>query len=177
MSGFLRVVAGLYNEVAPTTVLEIGCGEGLLAQHLLTHGPHPERFDACDLSLDCLASGLDPLIQFREASIYDLPWEDGAFDLVVCCEVLEHLTEPARGLGEVTRVCRQAAIVSTPREPLWRLLNILRGSYWRDFGNTPGHLQHFTRRGLEQLVSQVLSIHKTLSPLPWTVVLGTPKGR
>ena len=177
MSGFLRVVSELYQQVAPKTVLEIGCGEGLLAQHLLSHGPRPERFEACDLSLERLAPDLDPIIQFRAASIYDLPWEDGAFDLVVCCEVLEHLTEPERGLREVARVCRRAAILSTPREPLWRLLNILRGSYWSDFGNTPGHLQHFTRRGLEQLVSQALAVQQTLSPLPWTVVLGTPKSR
>lgn len=176
MHGFLRVVTGLYEKAAPRTVLEVGCGEGLLAQHLLSHGPRPERFDACDLSLDCLAPGLDPMIQFHEASIYNLPWKDKCFDLVVCCEVLEHLTDPERGMRELGRVCGRAAIVSTPREPLWRLLNMVRGSYWTDLGNTPGHLQHFTRRGLERLVSRALTIEETLTPLPWTVVLGTPGG-
>lgn len=171
MGGFLRAVTGLYRRVAPASVLEVGCGEGRLAQHLVTSAPRPDRFVVTDMDLVCLAPGLDPLLEARQASVYDLPFEDGAFDLVVCCEVLEHLDDPGRGLAEVARVARRAALVSTPREPLWRALNVMRGRYLGDLGNTPGHVQHFGRRGLEALVGSRMRIVETRTPVPWTVVL------
>jgi ubiquinone/menaquinone biosynthesis C-methylase UbiE len=174
MNGFLRAVTGFYDRVAPATVLEVGCGEGRLAQHLVSRGPRPQRFVACDLELTAVARGLDPLIELREASIYELPFEDASFDLVVCCEVLEHVDAPARGLAEVARVARRGAIVSTPREPLWRAMNMMRGKYMRSLGNTPGHVQHFGRRALERLVGTSLRVVDSRGPIPWTVVLGEP---
>jgi ubiquinone/menaquinone biosynthesis C-methylase UbiE len=174
MRGFLRAVTELYAQVAPDSVLEVGCGEGHLAQHLVTSAPRPKRFVASDLDLSVAARGLDPLIELKEASAYELPFEDRSFDLVVCCEVLEHLHEPERGLGEAARVARRAVILSTPREPLWRVLNVARGRYLRDLGNTPGHVQHFSRRGLVRLAERRLRIVQQRSPLPWTVILGEP---
>jgi len=176
MGAFLRAVTGFYTRVAPATVLEVGCGEGRLAQHLVTYGPRPMRFVACDLELTAVKTQLDGLIELREASIYALPFEDASFDLVVCCEVLEHLGEPARGLAEVARVARRGVIVSTPREPLWRAMNMVRGKYLRDLGNTPGHLQHFSRRGLRALVETKLRVVDGRSPVPWTVLLAEPPG-
>jgi ubiquinone/menaquinone biosynthesis C-methylase UbiE len=172
MGGFLRAVSDLYGSVRPRSVLEVGCGEGRLAQHLIERGPRPERFEACDLELGTLAPDLDPLIHFREASIYQLPYADGELDLVVCCEVLEHLETPERGLAELTRVARRAVLLSTPREPLWRALNLLRGKYWRDFGNTPGHVQHFGSRALVALAERKLDLIERRQPIPWTVLLG-----
>jgi ubiquinone/menaquinone biosynthesis C-methylase UbiE len=176
MGAFLRAVTGFYTRVAPATVLEVGCGEGRLAQHLVTHGPRPMRFVACDLELTAVKTQLDGLIELREASIYALPFEDASFDLVVCCEVLEHLGEPGRALAEVARVARRGVIVSTPREPLWRAMNMMRGKYLRDLGNTPGHVQHFSRRGLRALVETKLRVVDGRSPIPWTVLLAEPPG-
>jgi ubiquinone/menaquinone biosynthesis C-methylase UbiE len=177
MGAFLRAVTGFYTRVAPATVLEVGCGEGRLAQHLVTRGPRPNRFVACDLELTAAATDLDPIIELREASIYALPFEGASFDLVVCCEVLEHLGEPERGLAEVARVARRGVIVSTPREPLWRAMNMMRGKYLRDLGNTPGHVQHFSRRGLRALVETKLRVVDGRSPVPWTVLLAEPEER
>lgn len=171
MGAFLRAVTDFYARIAPETVLEVGCGEGRLAQHLVTRGPRPVRFVACDLELTHVAPGLDGIIELREASIYALPFEDASFDLVVCCEVLEHLGEPERGLAEVARVARRGVVVSTPREPLWRAMNMMRGKYLRDLGNTPGHVQHFSRRGLRALVEKNLRVVDSRSPIPWTVLL------
>ncbi len=123
-------------------------------------------------SLAELADGLDERLRFREADIYKLPFEDATFDLVICCEVLEHLEFSDRGLLEICRVSRRAVLVSTPREPLWRCLNLLRGKYWRDLGNTPGHVQHFSKSDLLRLLAPSLDIHEIRTPLPWTVVLG-----
>ena len=119
---------------------------------------------------------LDERIHFSEASIYALPFESKSFDLVVCCEVLEHLESPDRGLAEICRVSSNRVIVSTPREPLWRVLNMLRGKYLSALGNTPGHVQHFTQAGLLDLLCASLHVVAVRAPVPWTVVLGQVRG-
>lgn len=173
MRGFLGAVTELYQRSGPARVLEVGCGEGALADHLITHAdPPPKAFEACDLSLESLRPGLDPRIQFHQASIHSLPYADASFDLVVCCEVLEHLENPAGGLAELARVARRDVLLSVPWEPTWRLLNLLRGRYWRDLGNTPGHIQHFSRRAFLGLVRGRLVIKDVRKPLPWTVLRG-----
>jgi ubiquinone/menaquinone biosynthesis C-methylase UbiE len=172
MQRFLRAVSQLYLSTRPGRVLEVGCGEGHLSQHLIKLAHAPEVFQACDLSLVELASGLDERLSFCEADIYKLPFEDASFDLVICCEVLEHLEFPNQGLFEICRVSRRAVLISTPREPLWRCLNLLRGKYLNALGNTPGHVQHFSKSGLLRLLSPALDICEIRTPLPWTVILG-----
>lgn len=172
MHGFLSAVSELYVKQHPARVIEVGCGEGQLAQHLMGLGHIPQEFRACDLKLSKLATGLDERIQFSEASIYDLPFEQGRFDLVICCEVLEHLEEPLRAIREISRISSDAVIVSTPREPLWRALNLVRGKYIRSLGNTPGHVQHFSQSGLLELLQSTFDIVDVRAPVPWTVVRG-----
>ena len=171
MAGFLKAVADLYRRSAPRTVLEVGCGEGLLAQHLLGQEPRPNRFEACDLSIDLVRPDIDRFIKFRTASVYNLPYDSGEFDLVVCCEVLEHLERPERAMEELARVTRRGVLISTPREPLWRILNLLRGRYALQLGNTPGHIQHYNGHSLRRLIESRLRIVAERSPLPWVVML------
>ncbi|MEM7152705.1 MAG: class I SAM-dependent methyltransferase [Myxococcota bacterium] len=177
MRSFLSSVTELYRIAAPSEVLEVGCGEGELAAHLWHEGPRPDRFEICDVELDRLSPDLPPDISVREASIYELPWPDDAFDLVLCCEVLEHLQEPAKGLAELARVARRHVLISTPWEPVWRVLNVARGRYLGELGNTPGHVQHWGRRGLARLARTQLRLVAQRTPLPWTVLLGTPQQR
>jgi ubiquinone/menaquinone biosynthesis C-methylase UbiE len=175
MRGFLEAVTELYASVQPASVLEVGAGEGRLAERLLRAGPRPARFVATDISLERVATGLDPLLEFQQASVLELPFADASFDLVVCCEVLEHLDEPERALAEVARVAARAVLLSTPWEPAWRILNVARGAYWRSFGNTPGHVQHFGRSALRRLAETRLTVVEMRRPLPWTVLLGHPR--
>jgi SAM-dependent methyltransferase len=174
MRGFLDAVTRLYVRAGAASVLEVGCGEGHLAHHLVTQGGRPERFVASDVDLSAVAKDLDPLIEVCRASAYELPFADASFDLVLCCEVLEHLTRPGRALAEVARVARRAVLLSAPREPLWRMLNMARAKYVRHLGNTPGHVQHFTKAGFELLARRSLRIVERLAPPPWTVLLGEP---
>ncbi len=175
MRGFLNSLTELYNFIEPASVLEVGCGEGALANYLLEHSSkRPQCFEASDLSLNALKAENDPLIKFRKSSIYELPYSANSFDLVVCSEVLEHLEYPQRALVEIARVAEKGVLLSTPWEPVWRMLNIVRGKYIKALGNTPGHLQHFSRQGLINLVQTHLQIAKKRTPLPWTILLGVP---
>lgn len=172
---FLKTIVRMYQARRARSVLEVGCGEGRLAQHLLHSGPPPERFEACDLTLAQVPPDIDSAIRFRVASVYDLPYADREFELVVCCEVLEHLDEPGAALAELARVADSAVLLSTPREPIWRLLNMARGRYLKELGNTPGHVQHFTRRTLWQLADTRLQVAECRSVLPWTILWGAPR--
>ena len=176
VSGFLDAVNELFVLAEPRgkQVLEVGCGEGKLATHLIRNAPAPARYLATDLSLDTVGAGVDPRIEFKPASIYELPFATDSFDIVVCCEVLEHLERPSAGLAELARVARERVLISTPWEPVWRAMNMARGKYLRDFGNTPGHIQNFTRRDLRELAATHLDILDMRTPLPWTAILGQP---
>ena len=74
-------------------------------------------------------------------------------------------------LTEMARVASGHLLVSVPREPLWRALNMARGAYLKDLGNTPGHLNHWTRRGFVALCGRYGDVVEVRSPFPWTMLL------
>ena len=104
------------------------------------------------------------------ADVCALPFRDHAFDLVLAIEVLEHVAAPDDALREIVRVARADVLLSVPREPLWRIANMARGKYLSAYGNTPGHLQHWSRRAFVRLVDRHLEVTAVHSPPPWTMV-------
>lgn len=170
MSGFLAALDSLLDGVQPQRILEIGVGEGVVMARVR------ERFpDATIVGLDLPDQSLAE--EWRELGLSclfgdatALPFPDDAFDLVMAIEVLEHVPDPDRALSELARVCSGALIASVPFEPVWRIGNMLRRRYLKAFGNTPGHVNHWTRWGFARLVGQRFAIEQVRSPLPWTMV-------
>jgi SAM-dependent methyltransferase len=154
----------------PSKVLEVGCGEGYIA-NLINHSCLPAKVFACDLSTNHIKQAKEsyPGVIFFIASIYNLPFKDGSIDLVIASEVLEHLDDPDLALKELERVTMEPLIISVPREPLWRFLNMIRGRYLTHFGNTPGHCGHWSKRGFIEFLNKRLEIIKVSSPLPWSI--------
>jgi SAM-dependent methyltransferase len=107
-----------------------------------------------------------------QASALALPFADNTFDLVLAIEVLEHLPDPRQALLEIARVASDAVVISVPWEPVWRIGNVARGRYLAALGNTPGHIQHFSRRGLVALARACLDVDLVLRPVPWTMIRG-----
>ena len=63
-------------------------------------------------------------------------------------------------------------IITVPNEPLWRILNILRFKYLKDFGNTPGHVNHFSKEKLKKIIYENnLKVEKTLITQPFILML------
>jgi ubiquinone/menaquinone biosynthesis C-methylase UbiE len=102
----------------------------------------------------------------------NLPFEQGSFEMASAIEVLEHVPDPAHTVAEMARVARGGhLLVSVPREPLWRGLNMARGAYLKDLGNTPGHVNHWSKRSFVRLLSQHGTVLEARSPFPWTMLL------
>ena len=159
------------------SVLEVGCGAGYSLVDLQKFFKENTSFSACDIDPELvrLAKEKNPSVNCQVASIYELPYEDKSFDTVVCLEVLEHLEDPKKALSELARVSKKYVIISTPNEPIWRMLNCLRGKYLTSFGNTPGHINHWSSRILRKLVSDYFEVVSVKQPLPWTVIYGKNK--
>jgi glycosyltransferase involved in cell wall biosynthesis/2-polyprenyl-3-methyl-5-hydroxy-6-metoxy-1,4-benzoquinol methylase len=174
VGAFRSDVEELLGVAAPASILDVGCGEGVLTEAWAKSGV-ATRIVGVDLEAPGLqaewASRRGPNLEFRTADATALPFAAGEFDLVSGIEVLEHVPDPAATLEEMTRVAARRLLASTPREPLWRILNLLRGSYLRSFGNTPGHLNHWSKRGLTALVWRYGTIVEVRPPLPWTLAL------
>jgi 2-polyprenyl-3-methyl-5-hydroxy-6-metoxy-1,4-benzoquinol methylase len=174
MAGFEADLDELFARAAAESLLDVGCGEGVLTARWaerLGSG----RVVGIDLDDPKLASEWDVRrrenLSFRAVAPGDLPFSDCEFDLVAAIEVLEHVPDPDRTLSEMARIACRHLLVSVPREPLWRVLNVARGAYLRELGNTPGHVNHWTRREFVRLVERHGHVVGARSPLPWTVLL------
>ncbi len=169
---FLASLEELLASTAPESLLDVGCGEGVLAQRWARRWPALEivAVDREPLSSEW-ESRREPNLRFGVADARALPFADGEFDIVCGIELLEQVPTAAPALAELVRVARRAVLVSVPREPLWRALNVLRGAYVGWLGNPPGHVNHFSRRAFVRLAGEHGRVHAVRSPLPWTIVL------
>jgi 2-polyprenyl-3-methyl-5-hydroxy-6-metoxy-1,4-benzoquinol methylase len=174
MAGFDAALEDLFDRAAPVSVLDVGCGEGVLVQRWAQRLPGG-RVVGIDLEEDSIQAGwaehAAPNLEYRVVEATTLPFADAEFDLVSAIEVLEHVPDPERTLTEMARCGARHLLVSVPREPLWRALNMARGAYWRELGNTPGHLNHWSRRTFVELLSRHGQVVQVRSPFPWTMLL------
>lgn len=171
VQGFLRSLTELIDIAAPRQVLEVGCGEGHI-QKVLERYPIKRRV-AFDIDYPIVVEARDhsTAAQYLVANGETLPFPAGYFDLVMAIEVLEHVPQPPLVLQEMARITTQYCIVSVPREPIWRVLNMVRGKYIGAMGNTPGHIQHWSANSFTRLVGQHFEIVAVRQPLPWTMIL------
>lgn len=174
MQGFLGAFDGFAQMSGEGRVLEIGCGEGELSIRLARQGWCVE---GCDIASEAVAeartrsaaAGLD--IPFSVSAIQTCAGQYEPADLVVCCEVLEHLEDPHAALEILEGLSRDLILVSVPREPIWRMLNLVRLRYVQEWGNTPGHIQHWSTRRFVEMLASRFDIVSVRTPLPWTMVL------
>jgi 2-polyprenyl-3-methyl-5-hydroxy-6-metoxy-1,4-benzoquinol methylase len=174
MGAFERTLAELFAQADPQSLLDVGCGEGVL-----THKWAQALSDKRVVGIDLDDPQLHELWQDRQAPNLDyrvmkaehLPFADDEFDVATAIEVLEHVPDPAHTVAEMARVASGHLLVSVPREPLWRGLNMARGAYLKQLGNTPGHLNHWSKRSFVELLSRHGDVVQARSPFPWTMLL------
>jgi 2-polyprenyl-3-methyl-5-hydroxy-6-metoxy-1,4-benzoquinol methylase len=174
MSGFLEQLDRLVERTGAREAHEVGCGEGELSIRLTRRGLRVRGSDAFPDVLEEArrrAGAAQLEIDFEAAPVEELTPERHAAELILCCEVLEHLEDPEAALDVLADLARPWLIASVPREPLWRALNLARLSYVGDLGNTPGHLNHWSRREFVRFLTRRFEVVEVTSPLPWTMAL------
>jgi SAM-dependent methyltransferase len=153
----------------PATVLDAGCGEGETIARL--EDVLPERVSAVDILDESVAYTRRrlPFVDASRESVYELPFDDDAFDLVMSLEVLEHLARPADAVRELGRVAASDVILSVPYEPYFRLGSLLRGKYVSRLGNHPEHVNHWNRRTFAGFLSAQLDVLELAVAFPWLI--------
>jgi ubiquinone/menaquinone biosynthesis C-methylase UbiE len=173
MAGFFDRLDAALPSRPPRSILEVGVGEAEVAQRVRQRYPEA-RYVGIDLPDDELAgSWRSRDLAGTFADIVDLPFPDDSFDLVLGIEVFEHVPDPAAAAQEIARVATRDVVLSVPREPIWRVANMARGKYLRQLGNTPGHIQHWSKPAFAAFVGQHLDVRSVASPFPWTMVAAT----
>jgi 2-polyprenyl-3-methyl-5-hydroxy-6-metoxy-1,4-benzoquinol methylase len=174
MANFERALDELLARAEPRSLLDVGCGEGVLVHRWALAMPD-RRLVGIDLEEESIQAGWAERraanLEYRTMPADELPFATGEFDLATAIEVLEHVPDPERTLAEMARCAERHLLVSVPREPLWRALNVARGAYIAQLGNTPGHLNHWTKRSFARMLSRHGQIVELRSPFPWTMLL------
>jgi 2-polyprenyl-3-methyl-5-hydroxy-6-metoxy-1,4-benzoquinol methylase len=174
MTGFERALEELFARAEPQSLLDVGCGEAVLT-HTWAQRLAPRRVVGIDLEDPSIHAEWEtraaPNLEYKVMKAENLPFADGEFDVATAIEVLEHVPDPAHTVAEMARVAERWLIVSVPREPLWRALNLVRGAYLKDLGNTPGHVNHWSKRSFAALLGRHGEVVEARSPFPWTMLL------
>ncbi|MBA3416110.1 MAG: class I SAM-dependent methyltransferase [Chloroflexia bacterium] len=178
---FHRAIADRVVALAPVSFLDAGCGEGFVAEVLLERLPGL-ALTGIDFSADAAGIAQAKLAgaRFETGDVTALPFPDGAFDVVGCFEVLEHLRGDGaeRALAEFARVARRAAVLSVPHEPFFSLANAARGKNLgvRPRGSDPDHVNFWTRRTFAGFVGLHFDVASLGGSFPWTICVATKRG-
>ncbi|MEW6669748.1 MAG: bifunctional 2-polyprenyl-6-hydroxyphenol methylase/3-demethylubiquinol 3-O-methyltransferase UbiG [Thermodesulfobacteriota bacterium] len=143
---FRAVIARNGIDPRNANVLDVGCGGGLLAEEIASMGFTVAGIDQSERSIDaaCVHSEQSGLaIDYRTGSAEELPFEDGSFTIVTCCDVLEHVRRWPLVLREIGRVLKRGGIVfydTINRTAMSGLIFIKIAQEWRFTRITPGSL-------------------------------------
>jgi methionine biosynthesis protein MetW len=135
------------------TLLDVGCGDGLMLSLLGKKGIAAEGIDASQTAVTrCIEKGMVARVEVLSG---DLPYPDAAFDTVMLLDVLEHVYDPLALLREARRVAKRAVIVSVPNfSSLPARLQVLAGQVPENNRPGKGHLYWFNRRVFYALTAE-----------------------
>lgn len=121
-------------------VLDAGCGGGATMESLRRYG----RVRGMELSEVAVAHNREQGREVVQGAIEEIPFADGAFDLALALDVIEHVPDDHRALRELLRVLRPGGHVLVS-VPALRML-------WSAHDEANGHYRRYTRDGLRDRV-------------------------
>src|SRR6266576_596786 len=123
---FYKFLLKEVRKINPESILDVGCGEGFTLSKLKEAGLR-KKLEGVEYLDTAIALGKKerPDIHIKKGTIYDLPYKDNAFDLVLCTEVLEHLEEPEKALKELIRVSKRYMLLTVPNEPFFMMAQLV----------------------------------------------------
>lgn len=125
------------------TVVDIGCGLGASLLHL----PEDCAYVGVDISDAALGNAqrihANRRSMFRRGGFPELPVGADECDFALCLEVLEHVLDDARALGEIARILKPGGFL---------LLSVPNTYYWPAYRDLIGHYRHYSRASLDGLL-------------------------
>jgi ubiquinone/menaquinone biosynthesis C-methylase UbiE len=94
-------------------VLEIACGRGGFSRWLAEQGAKVTAADYSPVAVELSRARLCdfPSCEAKQEDLQSLSFPDGAFDVVISLETLEHLPSPITGLRELVRVTKHGGVL------------------------------------------------------------------
>ncbi len=176
MGNFKKKFIKSIEKLSIENIYEIGAGEGYLLQIIQDTIPSFNLFGSdIDFGLVSNSNKNTDGIRWVINSAEFIPLSTNSIDLLLASEVLEHLQNPHLFLLECQRIQAKYYFFSVPFEPLWRILNIIRGKYIKNLGNTPGHINHFSRKKIFKLIDEYLLVEEISLVFPWIFVMAKNK--
>lgn len=127
---FFSIIArNLVEKSHPEKVLDVGCDQGTLVYAFRELGVESYGVDFFEHSRSCSHQSVKPYLSLADVDFEPLPFDEESFNLVTCCQVLQHLQRPGYLISEIWRVLKPDGIayITIPTLPF-------ESSIWRSFG-------------------------------------------
>ena len=120
---FMRKDAAAYEQmyellrpvVRQKTVLELATGTGLIAKHIVRYADHIEATDASQEMIEQAKQGVKSAkLYFSVQDMFQLPYADQSFDVVIVVNALHIVPEPEKALSEIRRVLKDDGVLVAP---------------------------------------------------------------
>lgn len=176
LNNFIKKITASISVINFKSILDAGCGEGIILLNIEEQLQNKSctGIDINENHIE-LARKNVTFCDFNYGSIYEIPFEANSFELVIANQILEHLEYPFKAIKELHRVSSKYVLISVPNEPLWSLLNMTRGKYLNNWGNTPAHLNKWSSKSIKKLLKNEFEIISVYKPIPWLIVLAKKK--
>lgn len=141
--------------IRPKSILDVGCASGWLLNEI--HKCHPyAQCTGIDVYASAILYGKKKYknLNLLQADAHHIPFPDNSFDVVICAEVLEHVSKPENVLKEIYRVLKSDGIAIVEMDTgnwifkfIWNIwTNVFQG-VWRD-----SHIHSFNTQKLEKMI-------------------------
>lgn len=173
---FLSHIRYAVEETRAARIIEIGCADGYVIKYLKDHNPSL-HFWGIDIDKSALARArqMNPDSHFEHGDALTFSVPEKSFDMVMALELLEHIPDFQKALGNFQKMNANHFLISVPHEPFFRISNFMRGRHWKRLGNHPEHVNTWSKLEFKNVIAPYFNIEKDYSSYPWTILLVTKK--
>lgn len=143
-----QIIAIVENTDKNAKILSVGSGDGYVERYIVERTGR--NIECLDVSPKGVAIARERGLEVYEGSVYDLPFKEDSYDLVLAIHIFEHLVTPEIFLEQVLRVIKPEGkfFISLPNygNLAYRIKYLIKGSLDTFLQITLGHFRHYTYR-------------------------------
>lgn len=173
----LTLMKSILHTIKYTNVLDVGCGDGA-GISTVNKNANYTGLDISPTQIAYMKKNLNTWKRKRTGSIsliehdaVPLPFKPATFDLILACDVIEHVLLPEKLLHEIKRVLKPHGylFVSIPNEPIWEILRTL---MFQLPARSPDHLSYIQESDITDIFPKV-KYKKYIPNIIWSLHLMT----